>query len=383
MNEPDPLAGHIRHLLDDATCDAPTPPAMPFDTVPASEPLMHQRRGRPLWIVASAAALLIGVVAGLAALTDRDGTSRSNVEEPPATATAPASTPTWCSVLPALTPSQIEATIRADITGAGTCTDGFAGTLTLSNSSGDTCTSDIMANLAPTGGRLWFASTSRYGGATGRWEPLPDDLVEGAGVMEYPTGVRSWPIQLPPLEPGTYSLTLGSGITCTTSARFEATFEISAAPDAPPPSESCDTAPLASGQPTPNEATPWTLVGCDVSEEVLLDRPGPAQCAWDSARVIVIGWPIGTPTRQSMFLISNTYAIPSTCSNSERSTSNSTTSPTVSSTRATDNRTRSCGSTPSTPVRSTSSTTRRSSAGHSPSRHCAPNRCYPGRRSPA
>lgn len=295
MNEPDPLAGHIRHLLDDATCDAPTPPAMPFDTVPASEPLMHQRRGRPLWIVASAAALLIGVVAGLAALTDRDGTSRSNVEEPPATATAPASTPTWCSVLPALTPSQIEATIRVDITGAGTCTDGFAGTLTLSNSSGDTCTSDIMANLAPTGGRLWFASTSRYGGATGRWEPLPDDLVEGAGVMEYPTGVRSWPIQLPPLEPGTYSLTLGSGITCTTSARFEATFEISAAPDAPPPSESCDTAPLASGQPTPNEATPWTLVGCDVSEEVLLDRPGPAQCAWDSARVIVIGWPIGTP----------------------------------------------------------------------------------------
>jgi hypothetical protein len=294
MTERDPLAGHIRHLLDDATSDAPTPPAMPFETVVAPAPSMHQRRRRPWWIVVSAAALLIGVVAGLAALTGRDGTSRSNFEEPHATATAPASTSTWCSVLPALTPSQIEATIRVDIAGAGTCTDGFAGTLTLINSSGDTCTSDIMANLAPTGDRLWFASTSGNGGATGRWEPLPDDLVEGAGVMEYPNGVRSWPIQLPPLEPGTYSLTLGSGITCTTSARFEATFEISAAPDAPPPSESCDTAPLATGRPTPDEATPWTLDGCDVSGEVLLDRPGPAHCAWDSARVIVIGWPIGT-----------------------------------------------------------------------------------------
>lgn len=295
MNEPDPLAGRIRDLLDDATSDAPTPPTMPFETVVAPGHPALQGRGRPWWIFASAAALLIGVLAGLVALTGRDESSRSNVEDPPATSMAPSSTSAmWCSVLPALTPLQVEATIRVDIAGAGTCTDGFAGTLTLSNSSGDICTSDIMANLAPTGDRLWFASTSGYGGATGRWEPLPDNLVEGTGIMEYPMGVRSWPIQLPPLEPGTYSLTLGSGITCTTSARFEATFEVTAVPDAPPPSESCDSAPLDGGQPAPSDATSWTIDGCDVSREVVLDRPGPAHCGFDSARVIVIGWPLGT-----------------------------------------------------------------------------------------
>lgn len=292
MNDSDPLAGQIRRLLDDATSDAPAPPTVPFATVVAPEPLVHQSRWRQWWIFASAAALLIGVLAGLAALTGRDRSSRTNVEDPPAT--APSSTLAWCSVLPALTPLQIEATIRVDIAGAGTCTDGFAGTLTLRNSSGDTCTSDIMANLAPTGDRLWFVSTSGYGGATGRWEPLPDNLVEGVGIMEYPMGVRSWPIKLPPLEPGKYSLTLGSGITCTTSARFEATFEVVGAPDAPPPSESCDTAPPGTGQPAPIDATPWQFDGCDVSAEVVLDRPGPAHCGFDSARVIVIGWPLGT-----------------------------------------------------------------------------------------
>lgn len=295
MNEPDPLAQQIRDLVDAATSDAPMPPTMPFATVVAPEPLVHQGRRRPWWIIASAAALLIGVLAGLVALNGRDGSPVSNVEDPPTATTGPSSpSATWCSVLPALTPSQIEATIRVDISGAGTCTDGFAGTLTLRNSSGDVCTSDIMANLAPTGERLWFASTSGYGGATGRWEPLPDNLVEGVGIMEYPMGIRSWPIQLPPLAPGMYSLTLGSGITCTTSARFEATFEVTAAPDAPLSSESCDTVPPTSVEPAQSEATPWTIDGCDVSAEVVLDRPGPAHCAWDSARVIVIGWPLGT-----------------------------------------------------------------------------------------
>jgi hypothetical protein len=164
----------------------------------------------------------LAVLAALSACTGEEAASSTSVSE------------TWCSVLPALTPEQIEASIRVEITGEGTCADGFAGTLTLSNNSGDSCTSDIMANLAPTGDRLWFASTSGSGGATGRWEPIPDDVAEGVGIMDYPAGVRSWPIQLPPLDPGRYRLTLASGITCTTSARFEATFDVTAATVSPP-----------------------------------------------------------------------------------------------------------------------------------------------------
>lgn len=219
---------------------------------------------------------LLIVLAALPACSDEQGA-----------ATVPPEPTAWCSVLPVLTPEQIDASVRVDITGAGTCAGGFAGTLTLRNSSGDSCTSDIMADLAPTGERLWFASTSGYGGATGRWEPLPDDLVDGVGIIEYPIGVRSWPIELPPLEPGRHRLTLASGITCATSARFEASFEVATATAAARSSGSC-----AVADPT---SSAWTRDGCEVSVEVLLDRSGPAECGFDSARVLVVGWPLGTP----------------------------------------------------------------------------------------
>lgn len=219
------------------------------------------------------ALLALTVLAALSACAGEETTSFAQEPE------------TSCSVLPVLTQEQIEATIRVDISGAGTCGDGFAGTLTVRNSSGGSCASDIMADLAPAGERLWFASTSGAGGATGRWEPLPDDVAEGVGIMEYPAGVRSWPIELPPLDPGRYRLTLASGITCATSARFEATFEVTAAKDSLSSAEACGA--------TDSQSSLWTRNGCEVSADVLLDRSGPAQCGFDSARVIVIGWPIG------------------------------------------------------------------------------------------
>lgn len=291
MNDPDPLHDSIRSLLDAATSDAPSPPEVIAPATLTARSL-SDRNARSWWAFAAAAALIIAVIAGLAALGGRNTAERTSVGDPAATTAVAPAGGRWCSVMAANSSSQGDAAFRVDVIGAGTCADGFAGTLTVRNSTGDTCSSDVMADLSPSRIRLWFASTSGSGGATGRWEPVPNDAVEGVGIIDYPAGTRSWPIALPALEPGRYSLTLASEIACSTSARFAATFEVTEVAAAIASDDCDDTGSLPQRE---TDATAWTKGGCTVPADVLLDRPGPRQCGFDSARVIVIGWPLGAP----------------------------------------------------------------------------------------
>ncbi|MGB8861605.1 MAG: hypothetical protein WCC60_20285 [Ilumatobacteraceae bacterium] len=79
--------------------------------------------------------------------------------------------------------------------------------VTVTNSTDTTCTSDIMATLSD-GQRLIFSSRTGYGGERGSWAPLPTDVVEGVGVIEYPPGTRTWPITFPAMDNGIHEFTL-------------------------------------------------------------------------------------------------------------------------------------------------------------------------------
>jgi hypothetical protein len=79
--------------------------------------------------------------------------------------------------------------------------------VTVTNSTSDTCTSDIMATLSD-GRQLLFSSLTGYGGERGSWGPLPTNVVDGVGIINYPPGKRTWPVTLPDMTSGTYSLTL-------------------------------------------------------------------------------------------------------------------------------------------------------------------------------
>jgi hypothetical protein len=83
--------------------------------------------------------------------------------------------------------------------------------VTVRNSTNTTCTSDSIATLS-TGDKLLFSSESGFGGEKGSWAPLPTDVDDGVGIIEYPPGARSWPITLPTLTDGTYAIALS--LTC-------------------------------------------------------------------------------------------------------------------------------------------------------------------------
>ncbi len=78
--------------------------------------------------------------------------------------------------------------------------------LAVINPTATLCRSDVLADLSD-GTQLRFASASGYGGATERWEPLPANE-ENVGIMEYPPGERHWPVSLPNLQPGRYTITI-------------------------------------------------------------------------------------------------------------------------------------------------------------------------------
>jgi len=104
------------------------------------------------------------------------------------------------------------------------CRPGGTPSVTVTNSKTATCDSDIMATLS-SGEKLMFSSKSGYGGAQGSWGPLPPNLVDGVGVIQYPPGTRTWPLTLPSLREGAYSFTLPIGCG-TQTTEFVATFTI-------------------------------------------------------------------------------------------------------------------------------------------------------------
>jgi hypothetical protein len=76
----------------------------------------------------------------------------------------------------------------------------------VTNTSSARCVSGINGRLS-NGQKITLESTSGEGGATGSWIPTPDtELADG--VVFYPPGDHGWPVQLPDLAPGSYSLTL-------------------------------------------------------------------------------------------------------------------------------------------------------------------------------
>jgi len=116
-----------------------------------------------------------------------------------------------------------DVTLRIDA--AGSCADGFRGTMTLDNRTAATCSGDILASVTPGDHRMWFESDSGEGGERGRWVPIPDPGQEGVGLMTYPPGERSWAISVPPLAPDRYTFVLS--ITCGTAiADAVAGFEV-------------------------------------------------------------------------------------------------------------------------------------------------------------
>lgn len=112
------------------------------------------------------------------------------------------------------------------ISGQGPCSSGIEATLEVNNATGGECGSDVLADLSPGDHRMWFASTSGEGGATGRWEARPANQ-EGVGFVVYPPGGKSWPITLPQLDPGTYTFSLPSAACDATHEVLASTFRIS------------------------------------------------------------------------------------------------------------------------------------------------------------
>jgi hypothetical protein len=97
------------------------------------------------------------------------------------------------------------------VTGAGPCS-AIAGVLEIDNRSGGDCGSDINAFVEPGSHRL-SVTGGQYGGEGGSWEPLPADIAAVSGVMTYREGVSTWPLELPPLQPGEYTIRV-QGVAC-------------------------------------------------------------------------------------------------------------------------------------------------------------------------
>ena len=115
--------------------------------------------------------------------------------------------------------------LRVSLVGKGSCDRGFEATVEMYNTTGSKCGSDILASVQPGNHPMWFASTSGEGGATGRWEVRPEGT-EGVGLMAYPPGRKTWPIEVPHLDPGSYTFSV-PGVTCGKEQQvFESTFRI-------------------------------------------------------------------------------------------------------------------------------------------------------------
>lgn len=101
--------------------------------------------------------------------------------------------------------------VAVSVTGAGPCS-AMAGVLEIDNRSGGECGSDINAVVEPGSQRL-SVTGGQYGGEGGRWEPLPADIAAASGVMTYRVGISTWPLRLPPLQPGEYTIRV-PGVAC-------------------------------------------------------------------------------------------------------------------------------------------------------------------------
>ena len=149
---------------------------------------------------------------------------------PPSPATTPSATTTnsvSATCIRSTGPTSVGG-LRLTVGADAQCTNKGLTSVLVSNSTGATCTSDIVATLSD-GKRLLFTSESGYGGEQGRWAPLPDSVVEGTGIIEYPPGDRRSPIDLPRLLNGTQAMSLP--ITCEGQAiTLTATFTVGSGP---------------------------------------------------------------------------------------------------------------------------------------------------------
>ena len=149
---------------------------------------------------------------------------------PPSPATTPSATTTnsvSATCIRSTGPTSVGG-LRLIVGADAQCTNEGLTSVLVSNSTGAPCTSDFVATLSD-GKRLLFTSESGYGGEQGRWAPLPDSVVEGTGIIEYPPGDRRWPIDLPRLLNGTRAMSLP--ITCEGQAiTLTATFTVGSGP---------------------------------------------------------------------------------------------------------------------------------------------------------
>lgn len=114
---------------------------------------------------------------------------------------------------------------------------------------------------------------------------VPADLFDTGGWTPMETGPRPDVDPLPTTETTAMaSPTTADGITDTTQIAVD---DCSAAVD-------LDLASEPPGWRFPEYRT-WFRDGCVVRVDVITDRPGPDHCGWGSARVIVVGSPIGMP----------------------------------------------------------------------------------------
>lgn len=114
---------------------------------------------------------------------------------------------------------------------------------------------------------------------------VPADLFDTAGWAPMATGPRPDVDPLPTTETTAIaSPTTADAITDTTQIAVE---DCSGEPD-------LDLASEPGGWRFPEYRT-WFRHGCVVRVDVITDRPGPEHCGWESARVIVVGSPVGTP----------------------------------------------------------------------------------------
>ena len=107
--------------------------------------------------------------------------------------------------------SEAAGAVTISVTGSGPCSS-VVGTLEIDNGSDGECGSDINAVVEP-GSHKLTVTGGRYGGEGGSWEPLPADIAAVTGIMTYGEGVSTWPIRLPPLQPGDYRIRV-PGVSC-------------------------------------------------------------------------------------------------------------------------------------------------------------------------
>lgn len=120
--------------------------------------------------------------------------------------------------------SEAAGAVTISVTGAGPCSS-IVGTLEIDNGSDGECGSDINAVVEP-GSHKLSVKGGQYGGEGGSWEPLPADIAAASGVMTYGEGVSTWPLRLPQLQPGEYTIRV-PGVACEDLTPIvEATFSV-------------------------------------------------------------------------------------------------------------------------------------------------------------